>query len=324
MSLPPFRGAEQPAPKSPRTDNLLRHFAMFGQSAGLSVVGLPAAAAATSYASYTPIERPLATPMYVPAYGAHEAVAAALNCPQPTITPVGPGGERWYDSFTRNPAPVLVSHASLLSSRYLSLQIVEGVPETVYKDSLVPVVLKLNHTGIDEGLWSASHSTRPLVRVSVALSDGTGKVVKTILNGPHAGHPILSHDVFDVFMSAETTLDPLQFRLREVSRTHSGGMFRLSFFLPDHRDCRPAITQQFYVRSERMRAPSYAASIRSRARRTGEGLGRRFRGRGGPAQRDAPMSGDGRGRGRGRGRGGGSSGSSGGGHEREDHGGQSE
>jgi hypothetical protein len=123
-------------------------------------------------------------------------------------------------------------------------------------------------------------------RVALTLEDAHGGAVSEVAKGRRSGARIINQDEIEVAVSTDGALELGNVRIREVSRNHAGGAFRLVMSLTGlgGESVAPAVTRPFHVLSERIRAPSYRNQIsRQRERRM-----RRAMGPGG--RDDSPMS----------------------------------
>lgn len=145
------------------------------------------------------------------------------------------------------------------------LAVLAGPENVAYKDTKIFVRLQLVVSGPVPAPLQAD-----AIRVRVRVEDERSGPVRTIVTGPNAGRNILLEDEFEVQLTAHNELVLNSIRIREVSRNHGGSAFRLVFSLPDFPFISEVSTALFYVRSERIRAPSYALQLASQ-RRHGEG-----------------------------------------------------
>jgi hypothetical protein len=144
------------------------------------------------------------------------------------------------------------------------LTLLSGPTEVAFKDTRLHLKLFLDADDIEAlGVGPGLN-----VRVRVVVETEAGEPVLSIVSGPRAGQPILEQNEFDVTLSVHNELYLGYIRLREVSRNHGGALFRLRASLPMQPSVASAVTEAFVVRSERVRAPSYALQLANARKRS--------------------------------------------------------
>jgi len=164
--------------------------------------------------------------------------------------------------------------AALSSTASVMLRVVGGFEPPVFKDS--PLRIRLVLTPNTQTNGTVRDVQRLLARwdgrlqISMSLEDAHGGAVNEVAKGRRSGARILNQDEVEVQVGADGALELSNVRIREVSRNHAGGAFRLVFSISGSAADMvvPAVTRPFHVLSERIRAPSYRNQIsRQRERR---------------------------------------------------------
>eukprot|EP00698_Gefionella_okellyi_P024197 TRINITY_DN846_c0_g2_i1.p1 TRINITY_DN846_c0_g2~~TRINITY_DN846_c0_g2_i1.p1 ORF type:complete len:532 (-),score=114.59 TRINITY_DN846_c0_g2_i1:314-1696(-) len=146
------------------------------------------------------------------------------------------------------------------------LQYTGDIGDHVFKDS--PLSLHVRAMPIVPTPSTQSLRFPSRVRFTVSLEDAHNQAVDKIVKGRRAGARILAQEEYDVPLSVENEAELPNVRIREVSRNHSGGAFRLCVHMTDFPFVGAARSRLFHVRSERIRAPSYNQQVtRQRERR---------------------------------------------------------
>eukprot|EP00698_Gefionella_okellyi_P003957 TRINITY_DN13668_c0_g1_i1.p1 TRINITY_DN13668_c0_g1~~TRINITY_DN13668_c0_g1_i1.p1 ORF type:complete len:363 (-),score=51.16 TRINITY_DN13668_c0_g1_i1:75-1163(-) len=152
-----------------------------------------------------------------------------------------------------NSAPVATTaQAAPAAKPPHQLQFVVGPVSQIYKDANVGIKVKIvSEPDADNSGFQS------IVHVHVALVDVHNNVIETIVKGRSAGARILAQELFTVPLTSDRHFMIPNIRVREVSANHGGAAFALQISLPRQPQVAPARSQLFYVRSERMRSPSY-------------------------------------------------------------------
>ena len=152
------------------------------------------------------------------------------------------------------------------------LKIVSGIEPPLFKDS--PLRLRFQvvaNTSVEHGTRSFKRLLARLggrTRVTLHLEDAHGQPVREVAKGRRSGARIINQDEFDVALGPDASFELVNVRIREVSRNHAGGSFRMIATLSGAQEVAPAVSRSFHVLSERIRAPSYRNQIsRQRERR---------------------------------------------------------
>lgn len=160
----------------------------------------------------------------------------------------------------------------LAASSAVLLKIVSGIEPPLFKDSPLRLRFQVVPNSAVEG---SQRTLKRLMgrlggrtRVTLHLEDAHGQPVREVAKGRRSGARIINQDEFDVALSPDGSFELVNVRIREVSRNHSGGSFRMIATLSNAQEVAPAVSRSFHVLSERIRAPSYRNQIsRQRERR---------------------------------------------------------
>lgn len=180
----------------------------------------------------------------------------------------------WADSAaTEAPAESASAQAAeLLLSAPVALRMVGGIEPPVFKDS--PLRIRLQLVPNAQAGGSARDVQRCVarsdgrMRIVLTVEDAHGGAVGEVAKGRRSGARIVNQHEFEAQVAADGTAELANVRIREVSRNHAGGAFRLVIAVDGSETIAPAVTRPFHVLSERIRAPSYRNQIsRQRERR---------------------------------------------------------
>eukprot|EP00698_Gefionella_okellyi_P004990 TRINITY_DN14597_c0_g1_i1.p1 TRINITY_DN14597_c0_g1~~TRINITY_DN14597_c0_g1_i1.p1 ORF type:complete len:349 (-),score=64.05 TRINITY_DN14597_c0_g1_i1:57-1103(-) len=141
------------------------------------------------------------------------------------------------------------------------LVILTGPGHQVFKDAAIRFRIKI------ENAAEQRLSLPARIQLAVSIEDMHGHTIGTIVKGKRAGEPILSSEQFQVNVNTNFEMDVPNVRIREVSANHGAAAFCLVVRMPSYPHILPAKTSLFYVRSERMRSPSYHAQQGTRGRK---------------------------------------------------------
>eukprot|EP00698_Gefionella_okellyi_P022373 TRINITY_DN740_c1_g1_i1.p1 TRINITY_DN740_c1_g1~~TRINITY_DN740_c1_g1_i1.p1 ORF type:complete len:494 (+),score=125.72 TRINITY_DN740_c1_g1_i1:62-1543(+) len=157
------------------------------------------------------------------------------------------------------PTPVVNDVISQTSvQQQFKLLIVMGPSAQVFKDAAIRLRVKL------VGPTDLAARFPPRITLTLALEDMHGHHVTTVLKGRRAGARMLAQEEFTVGFAANMEAELRNVRVREVSSNHAGTAFSLVVRMPQYPNIVAARSTLFYVRSERMRSPSYQSQSTKR------------------------------------------------------------
>eukprot|EP00698_Gefionella_okellyi_P014782 TRINITY_DN410_c0_g1_i1.p1 TRINITY_DN410_c0_g1~~TRINITY_DN410_c0_g1_i1.p1 ORF type:complete len:541 (+),score=117.73 TRINITY_DN410_c0_g1_i1:182-1624(+) len=156
-----------------------------------------------------------------------------------------------------------------------NLEIADGPNKQVYKDAIVPLRLRLNLTTNVIQRLAATGERKVWPRrlaFGISLESMDGTPVEYVVKGPRAGERMLLHEAYELDLLGQDPnfreINVPDVRVREVSSNHGGIAFALVARLPQFTQVPAARSALFYVKSERMRTPSYRFQAeRQRVRR---------------------------------------------------------
>eukprot|EP00698_Gefionella_okellyi_P016973 TRINITY_DN4915_c0_g1_i1.p1 TRINITY_DN4915_c0_g1~~TRINITY_DN4915_c0_g1_i1.p1 ORF type:complete len:423 (+),score=75.94 TRINITY_DN4915_c0_g1_i1:25-1293(+) len=140
----------------------------------------------------------------------------------------------------------------------LQLVLLEGPDAHVFSDAALPLRIKITTA---EGAPIPPRTFPQRVSVSCAVEDMYQNVVAVCLKGRRQGQRLLSQEILSVTFDATNEAELRNIRVREVTANHGGMAFALVLRLSQFPQVAPVRTRLFYVRSKRMRAPSYQGQV---------------------------------------------------------------